>query len=77
MTRELCIVRAHITVGNGNRRTPAINSPNATPSSGKLPMLKLVSAGLQRLPGVSVLDKPSNNSTPIIKSVDKIPIIDA
>lgn len=57
--------------------TPAMKSPNDTPSSPKLRTEKLVSAGLQRLPGDSNVEKPSMKMTATMRKVDKTPRADA
>ena len=41
------------------------------------PGFKLVGAGLHKLPGESVLERPSTNITNTRRSVDKIPITEA
>lgn len=46
------------------------------PSSPQLAILRLVSAGLHRLPGASSLESPSKSRTPIISKVDRIPKIE-
>ena len=57
--------------------TPAINNPNDTPSSPRFLYEKLVSAGLQRLPGLSNVEKPSIKMTATMSRVERIPMIDA
>ena len=57
--------------------TPAINRPNATPISPNPAGLVLVVAGSHKLPGASAFVSPSNSSTNITSSVDRIPSIDA
>lgn len=54
-----------------------MKSPNETPNFPRSVALKLVSAGLQRLPGLSVFEKPSKRMTATIKSVDMRPKMDA
>ena len=56
-----------------NHHTPAMNKPKATPSSPQLPIPSWVSAGLQRLPGLSRFEKPSMNTTAMIVRVDTMP----
>jgi len=58
------------------RRTPAINKPNAMPSSVIVPVPHDVAAGLHRLPGLSGLDKPSIKMTKMMRSVEQMPNIE-
>jgi hypothetical protein len=56
--------------------TPAMNNPKANPKLFQLPTLMLVSAGLQKLPGGSYLENPSNSTTKITRTEEMIPRID-
>lgn len=56
--------------------TPAMNNPKANPRLFQFPTLMLVSAGLQKLPGGSYLEHPSNSTTKITRTEDMIPRID-
>lgn len=55
---------------------PAINKPKAMPKLPKLPIPTDVSAGLQKLPGLSGFEKPSKKMTAIINSVEMMPRMD-
>ena len=57
--------------------TPPMNNPNAIPNSPMPPILKRVSAGAQRLPGLSRFENPSTKRTIIINIVETMPIIEA
>jgi len=52
---------------------PAMNKPNATPISPKVPGEIDVCAGLQRLPGESDFENPSMNITAVMSNADPIP----
>lgn len=54
-----------------------MNNPNAIPNSPMPPGLKWVSAGAQRLPGLSRFEKPSTKRTTIISIVETTPMIEA
>jgi hypothetical protein len=58
------------------RHTPAINKPNAMPSSVIEPVPQDVAAGLHRLPGASGLEKPSMKMTKMMRSVEQMPKIE-
>jgi len=58
------------------RHTPAINKPNAIPSSVIEPMPHDVAAGFHRLPGASGLENPSMKMTKMMRSVEQMPNID-
>lgn len=53
-----------------------MNKPKATPNSPHPAIVILVGDGLQRLPGASVLVRPSMNRTLVISNTDNIPRID-
>lgn len=53
-----------------------MKSPKARPNSFEFPVPRLVSAGLQKLPGASRFVNPSMRTTNIIKTVDIIPRIE-
>lgn len=55
--------------------TPAMNKPKATPRPPQLSIPNWVSAGLHKLPGPSVLEKPSMKITAMIDSVEIMPIM--
>lgn len=57
--------------------TPAMNRPKDSPSSPTPAKERLVCAGSHKLPGASVLERPSMNMTATKNSVDKIPKMDA
>ena len=50
-----------------------MNNPNAIPSFFQLANTKLVGAGLSKLPGASVFERPSTNITATSDIVDMIP----
>ena len=54
-----------------------MNKPKASPSCSKFPGFRLVGAGLHKLPGESVLERPSTNITNTRRRVDRIPITEA
>lgn len=54
-----------------------MSNPNAIPNSPMPPTLNWVSAGAQRLPGLSRFEKPSTKMTTIINIVEMMPIIEA
>ena len=58
---------------DSERHTPAINSPNAKPSSCGSETPSEVSAGLHRLPGASNFEKPSTKITATNKIVETMP----
>ncbi len=58
------------------KRTPAMNKPNVIPNLFILATPMLVSAGLQKLPGASLLDIPSKKTTAINRIIEKIPMIE-
>ncbi len=59
------------------RRTPAMNRPNAKPSPCGLEMPNEVSAGLHRLPGASNFENPSTKITATKKTVETMPTREA
>ena len=54
-----------------------MNNPNAIPNSPMPPRLKCVSAGAQRLPGLSRFENPSTKMTTIINIVETTLMIEA
>jgi len=52
---------------------PAINKPNATPTSPRVPGEIDVCAGLHRLPGEFDFENPSTNITAMMSIVELIP----
>jgi hypothetical protein len=55
---------------------PAMNNPNAIPSSFTFVTANSVGAGLNKLPGASFLEKPSIKMTNTIDMVEMIPNIE-
>jgi hypothetical protein len=61
---------------SGEILTPAMNNPNAIPSSFTFVTANSVGAGLNKLPGASFLEKPSIKMTNTIDMVEMIPNIE-
>ena len=60
----------------GERRTPAMNNPNAIPNLPKFAKERLVSAGLLKLPGASAFVSPSMSKTNTTSTVEAMPSIE-
>ena len=56
--------------------TPAMNNPNDMPSSPRSWTFQFVSAGLQRLPGLSNFENPSIKTTITMSKVEMTPSIE-
>lgn len=73
MTRKLGVMVMNIAYLTKRLLTPAMNSPNAAPNFSTLAIANDVSAGSQKLPGASFLEKPSIKMTITKSMVEMIP----